>query len=83
MDPEMSGLVNLKKGGALFGKIVYVKMYCDISKESPRALNMYTSEKRKHPPYRKIVFQALSHVKIPSEVDVKNADAIDLIPVET
>ena len=82
MDSEMSGVVNLKKSGALFGKNVYTKMYCTISNDMPRSLNMYTSEKRKHPPHRKIMFQALSRVQIPSAVDTKNSDAIDLVLAE-
>ena len=82
MDPELNGVINLKKSGALFGKIVYTKMHCTIINEIPRALHVYTSEKRKNPPYRKIVFQGLSRVQIPSEIDVKNTDAIDLVLVE-
>lgn len=78
----MCGVINLKKSGALFGKNVYTKVYCTITNDMPRSLNIYTSEKRKNPPHRKIVFQALSRVQIPSAVDAKSSDAIDLIPAE-
>ena len=82
MHSEMSGVINLKESGALFGTNVYTKMYCTIMNDMLRSLNMYTSEKRKHSPHRKIVFRALLHVKIPSAVDTKNSDAIDLVLAE-
>ena len=79
MESEMLGVINFKKSAGLFGKISYTKMYCTVPSDNPRRLHLYTNDKRKNPPYRKIVFQALSGVQVPSTVDVKNQDAIDLV----